>query len=106
MGNREERKRERGHAGGGKGRLVNIYQLLSAYCLDFYFSGDASRVIFFPFLSAIFCLLPSYLCILTECASIIRWLISLCSITLPSLSKTFITFIRVISHIVNLFIFH
>lgn len=46
---REERKRERGHAGGGKGRLVNIYQLLSAYCLDFYFSGDASRVIFFPF---------------------------------------------------------
>lgn len=32
MGKREERKRERGHGGGERGRLVNIYQLLSAYC--------------------------------------------------------------------------
>lgn len=39
----EERKWKEGH-GGGRGK-TNIYQLLSACCLEFYFSGDGSRVI-------------------------------------------------------------
>lgn len=50
-GGEVSRRKEKGKEVMVKGeRLVNIYQLLSAYCLEFYFSDDGPRVISsFPF---------------------------------------------------------
>lgn len=43
-------RKEKGPEVMGGERLVNIYQSLSAYCLEFYFSEDGPRVISsFPF---------------------------------------------------------